>query len=316
MISSVHLSNDWRNFLKSKVITSSTERIINPWIAAIFSLAVTGLGQVYAGNPFSGIVLFLLKIISIIAIPFYSLIKSGEYLSEEITVTIFAFLLITLSAPIHAFFIVKNKKSQLLWYNSSLFYSIYTLITVTITILAILLFTTFFEIKQLPGDTPPLFRMNDIIAIKKINLKGYTHGDMVTTEADSTWVPVRVIGVPGESISCKKGRFLSDGSELPLSIFNEAELKKLALTDYDVISEINGQRRYPVRKGNSLKSSPVFLKENIYFLAPDVRESSDSFITASSGTIHGRVEGIIFSRSTGFFPGRISLPAENSLTGK
>lgn len=302
--------------MKRRVIISSTERKLNPWISLALSLTITGLGQVYSGNPFAGIILTLLRITGLLAAPFYSLMNSHEYMIEEISAVLFICILISLFSPLHAFFISSKRKAIFAWYNSISFYTIYSLTTISLTIAAFMIFISFFEFKIVREDTPPLFRKDDIISVKKINPGGYSRGDMVIEVTGSSQKILRVIGLPGDSISYEKGRFLSDGSELPLSIFNEDELHRMSLTDYDVISELNGKRRYPVKGNSAEKKSAVETTANQYYLAPDIRSTTGSFIITDSGNINGRVEGIFLSSGRGIFPGELSIPADSDFTGR
>ncbi|HOP65188.1 MAG TPA: S26 family signal peptidase [Spirochaetota bacterium] len=301
--------------MKARVIVSATERETSPWLAALLSLLVTGLGQVYAGKPLAGIIFLLLRTMSIIASPFYSLKYPGEYMAEEILCSTLACLLFSIISPMHAFWVSRKKAGFLSWYNSRFYYSLYTLAAVTLTLLSVIIFFSFFNLQKVQKETQPLFRKGDIIAVRKTDREGYRHGDIVIADTGSGDELLRIIGTPGETISYSKGRFISGGSELHLSIFSEEELSLFNLTDYDVISEQNGSVRYPAR-GRSAENTPSTpLISGEYFLAPDSRESSSLFIKADTTKIRGRVDGIIFSGWKGILPGRITLPADNSING-
>lgn len=302
--------------MKARVIVSTTERKTSPWISFILSLAVPGLGEVYAGTPLSGIIFSLSRIIGILATPFYSYINSNESMAEEILAVIILCLAITFFSALHAFYTSRKRKALLSWYNSAAFYSVFAFINILLTVVALGLFLSFFDIKKIREDSPPLFRRGDLIAVKKITPSGYSNGDIVAVETDAGEKLLRIIGVPGESISYEKGRFLSDNSELTLSIFTEEDLIKLSLTDFDVVSEQNGGVRYPVKNKVSVNTAGTLLPANEFFLAPDIRVSPEFFVKTASAKIHGRVEGILFSYETGLLPGEMSLPAENTLTGK
>jgi signal peptidase I len=205
-------------------------------------------------------------------------------------------------------------KSIQSWYNSILVYSIFSCVYIFLTVLATAFFLSFFEIKRTDEAVPPLFRKGDIIAIKKISLSGYRRGDIVVAKTDSGVKLLRVIGIPGERIEYRKGRFLSEGSELPLSIFNDDELRKIYLTDYDVISEQNGRTRYAVKSNPAINIPETTLADKEFYLAPDVRNTPELFLKIQNSGIRGRVEGIILSREEGILPGSISLPSDNFIS--
>jgi len=278
------------------------------------SLLLPGLGEVYTGIPLSGIIFSLSRLILILAPPFYSFVNSSESMTEEISVAIILFFLITAGSAIHVFFTSRRRKALLAWYNSAVFYSVFSSVNIILTIVAAAFFLSFFEIEKTGEAHPPLFRDGDIIIIKKITPSGYSSGDIVAVKTESGEKLLRVMGLPGERIAYINGRFLSDGSELPLSIFTEEELRKLSLTDYDVISEQNGKVRYAVKGTTDLKIQNLTLSDHEYYLAPDIRNIPELFLKADSGRIKGRVEGILFSRGAGILPGGTSLPADNYIS--
>ncbi len=300
--------------MKTRVIVSTTERKTHPWLSLIMSLLIPGLGEVYAGIPLSGIIFSLSRLIAILAVPFYSFINSSESMTEEIFTSIVLFFLISISSALHAFIKCRKKKTLMSWYNSSVFYSLFSCVNIILTVIVAALFLSVFEITKIDEAQPPLFRKGDLIAIKKITLSGYSSGDVVAVNIGSTLKLLRVIGLPGEKIGYTKGRFLSEGSELPLSIFTEEELRKLSLTDYDVISEQNGRVRYAVKGDPALKIAEIVLSAGEYFLAPDIRDTSELFLKAEQFRIKGRVEGVLYSGETGILPGGTSLPSDNFIS--
>jgi len=314
--SSNHSSSDRSKLLKARVIVSSTERTINPWLSFIMSLLIPGLGEVYAGTPLSGIVFSLSRIIALLAAPFYSFLNSSEPVCEEVSGAIIISLMITFFSAIHAFIKSRKKKSLLSWYNSAAFYSVFSCVNIFLTLIVIMLFFSFFEIKKTAEDYPPLFRKGEIILIKKIVQSEYSPGDVVICRTVSGEKILRVLGIPGERVEYSKGRFFSEDSELPLSIFTEEELKNLSLTDFDVISEQNGTIRYAVKNDLSYNHPEILLTVNEYFLAPDIRIFHELFLKKSAAEIKGRVEGILISTETGILPGKTSLPSENSISAK
>lgn len=302
--------------MKTRVIVSTTEKKVSPWLSFLLSLVLPGLGEIYTGTPLSGIIFALSRITAILALPFYSYINSSESMAGAVFTVIILFVVITLLSAIHAAFKSRKRMARLLWYNSAAFYSVFIFINVLFTAVALLLFISFFGIKKVQEETPPLFRKGDLIAVKKLNPTGYSRGDIVEVQTVTGGKLLRVIGIPGEKISYSRGRFLSDSSELPLSIFTEEELGKFSLTDYDVVSEQNSNVLYPVKNSTPAETQEVLLTADEYYLAPDTRTSPEYFRKAAKREIRGRVEGILLSGEGGLLPGRLSLPAENIITGK
>ena len=301
-------------FLKTRVIVSATERKTYPWLSFIMSLAIPGLGEFYAGVGLSGIIFSLSRLIAVLAIPFYSFINSFESMTEEILAVIVLFFLITILSAFHAFYRCRKEKAILSWYSSPLFYSFFSSVNILFTVISMVFFFSFFEITKTDEAHPPLFRKGDIIVIKKFIPSGYNRGDVVAVKSGAAEKILRVIGLPGERIEYRKGRFLSEGSELPLSIFTEEELRKLSLTDYDVISEHNGKVRYAVKRNPALSIPEIQLSDSEYYLAPDIRNQPELFIKAEPAMIKGRIEGILFSGEAGILPCGTSLPSDNFIS--
>jgi hypothetical protein len=72
-------------------------------------------------------------------------------------------------------------------------------------------------------------------------------------------------------------------------------MKKLSLTDFDVISESDGIIKYPVIQKKDNFTHKSALKKNEYLTAPDNRDSASEFAIVNREEIYGRVEGILFS---------------------
>jgi hypothetical protein len=122
----------------------------------------------------------------------------------------------------------------------------------------------------------------------------YKKGEMIVLK-DENLSLARIIGISGESITSEKGRFSINRSELPLSIFTEDELKSFSLTDFDVISETQGEFKYPVIQNRSNYKLNIFLKEDRYFVVPDDRNDIAGYAAVRNSNIYGRLEGLLFS---------------------
>lgn len=261
-------------------------------IAFTLSLLVTGLGQVYCGSASRGIVLMLLRVVSVIAVPCYGFINPGENMLTEIFIAVSAFLLITISSPaealVRAYLSRQTVKQK---YNRYSFYISFTIVNIILTLFSISVFFTVFELCVNPESQRPLFIKGDILAVNRINIP-YRSGETVMGQ---NCIPVRVTGLPGESVIFSNGRFSINGSELPRSIYSETELSGKSLWDNDVVLEQNGNSSYavvPSKKNIKLTATPG---KNEYYTAPDDRNMTVNFGVLTADSIKGRIEGIFFS---------------------
>ena len=303
----------WKIPLNRKIIVSTTGRKNNKWIAVFLSLFFTGLGQVYAGYAVQGIVFLLLKILSALLLPFYSLWEDSTLLAAGILTEMVIFILLSMAAALHAFILCVKVNVRSSWYNSLPSYILYGFLSSLLTLLSLIVFFSFFGIEKITDDAAPLMRKGDIIAVKKISRERFSRGELILMKKDGAVKIARIIALPGENVSCEKGRFIVDDYELPLTIFTENELHNLSVSDYDVISEQNGTWRYPVIKGSRDLNMKAVPDEKRYFVSPDDRRDSASMSRVSLEDITARVEGILYSPFSGVLPGEPYLPAE---TGK
>jgi hypothetical protein len=299
------------------------------------SIFATGMGELYSGFPQKGIILALARSISLIIIPFYSIVYSKYSYMTEVFISLIVFAVITIFSPVYAYKISLKKKTIIVQKSSSKrSIAIFAIFNVLITILSIAIFLSNFSITRSytgsdplivsggatpphnissdslidkgdinlsGGGTPPhnlssalLIDKWDILVLKKLNNDSFKRGEMILLKGDESRF-ARIIGLYEENIVYKNGRFSIDGSELFQSIFTEFEMKKLSLTDYDVISESDGIIKYPVIQKKDNFTYKYTLKNDEYLAAPDNRDLASEFIIVKDEDIYGRVEGILFS---------------------
>ena len=279
--------------MSKKIIISGKERILNPIMALIMSVFVTGLGELYSGFPHKGITLALARAISLIIIPFYAMVYSKYSYMTEIFISIICIAAITIFSPVYAYNLSLKKKTIIVQKSSSRqSIIIFAIFNVIITIISIVIFLSGFSIMRSYTGSDPLIVKGDIIVLKKVNTDSFKRGEMVLLKGTES--AFRIIGLYEENIVYKKGRFSIDGSELFQSIFTEFEMKKLSLTDYDVISESDGVTKYPVIQKKDNFTYKNTLKNNEYLAAQDNRDLSE-FVIVKGEEIYARVEGILFS---------------------
>lgn len=275
-----------------KIITSGEERRTNPAAAFILSLLAAGLGQVYCGSASRGMVLILLRIVSVVSVPCYAFINPGENLLNEIFIAVSAFLLLTILSPIEA--LIRSSLSRRVikqGYNNAVFYISFAVITTLLTALSLAVFFSVFSFYTVSSPQRPLFMRGDILAVNKAASR-FRSGETVMNRSG---IPLRIIGLPGEDVVFSGGRFSINGSELPRSVFSESELPQYSLWDNDVIAEQNGNSKYAVVPSKYKAVLRLQPGVNEYYAAPDDRDLAESYGLLKQGETSGRIEGILFS---------------------
>ena len=282
--------------MSKKIIISKNYKKTNPRIAFTLSFFFTGLGQVYAGAFYRGTIYLLLKLFIILIPPFYAITNPDAFFLNTVFYTASALVSLIIINSIDALVKgIKNPETTVQKYNNLIAYILYGAAGTLLTIIFSLLFTLVFSFYKVPQTVEPIYEKNDLVLVSKIPGKKYTHGEPVLIQKQSGMSIKRIIAIPGEKAEYKNSRFLVDGSELMLSIFSEAELKKMSLTSYDVISELNGFFKYSVKQSRIKFEFRENLKPEEYLTASDDRSEKDFHDLTEQENIYGRVEGIVFS---------------------
>lgn len=281
--------------MSKRIIISGSVRKLNPLLSFVLSLFATGTGEIYSGSPQRGIALALIRAASALAVPYYSVINIRDSHLTGVMVSVLFFLFITVSSPLHAMYLAfKNKRIVLAGYSSAKFIIFFAVSSILVTSVSVTVFFSFFSIKRINKSYPPVVEQGDIAVIKKTGNASWNRGETVVLNNENSSL-LRIIGLPEENVSYSKGRFSVDGTELSLSIFSENELKKLSLSDLNVISETSGRFRYPVIQNREKYSINMTLSRDEFFAAPDDRNSTESFLKIKNENIYGRMEGLLFS---------------------
>jgi hypothetical protein len=278
-----------------KIIISGKEKNLNPVIALIMSLAFTGMGEFYSGFPQKGAALALTRSLFLIIIPFYAIVYEKYSYMTEVLISLILFAAIIIFSPVYAYKISSKRKKitiQRLSSNQSII--IFAVFNVIITVISLNIFLSNFSIMRVFAGSDHFIDMGDIIVSKKVHKDSFHRGEMVLVKGDEFRL-ARIIGLYGENIIYKKGRFSIDGSELFQSIFTEPEMKKLSLTDYDVISESDGFIKYPVIQKKDNFTYKNTLKKDEYLIVQDNRQLSSGFDVVKGEDIYARIDGILFS---------------------
>jgi signal peptidase I len=282
--------------LSRKIIVSQNFRKANPFLAFILSFFFTGLGQIYNGSIYRGIVFFLIKIIIILTPPFLVLTNPDSYYLHIVFYSLISLVILQAANSIDAYMkCLLKRRIPLQKYNKPGIYTAYASADIVITFFCFLWFSAFFSFFSVPEKNEPLFEKKDILLVSRIPDKKYSHGETVIIKSKSGLSITRIIALPGEKAGYKNSRFLIDGSELPLSIFSEKELHSMSLTNYDIVSELNGLYKYSVIQSRTKSGFRVLLKDNEYLTSKDDRNVNEFSNVVTSDKIAGRVEGIFVS---------------------
>ena len=281
--------------MSKKIIISGRERILKPYIAFIFSFFITGAGEIYSGSPQRGIILALMRAAAPLALPFYAVTNIKSSYLTEIFLSLLFFLSVSLFSPFNALIItLKKKRIVVSKFSSVKFAAVFAGCNLIITLLALSLFFSFFSIRLIHKNYPPVIEQGDVAVINKFIGYPLRKGETILLKNDGNGI-LRLIGLQGEKVIYSKGRFSVQGSEIPQSVFTESELKKFSVADFDVISETEGSFKYPVIQNRDQYAQNITLKDDEYFAAPDDRNEISGFIKIKKENIYGRVEGVLFS---------------------
>lgn len=267
----------------------------NPLIAAVMSILLSGLGQIYNGQLCKGILLY----ISICAI---ILAASSADIHSNFYTVIFLYILsivIYLCVIIDAFRIaLKIKEFQLKQYNRWYIYLILIILHYSIVqtpVLSKIDKRTYESYKMSDSSMIPNLSIGDRFIADTIN-KGeniYQRGDIVVFHNPQRTSEVRVkrvIGLPGETIVIRnKEVFINDYR------LREPYVKH---TDPTIFPAHISSRHISSRDN----TGPLIMPTNCYFLMGDNRDLSyDSrfFNCVDGKSIHGKVTFIYWASGEG-----------------
>lgn len=280
---------------KNKIIISGADKKAGPWLAFLLSLAVTGLGQVYCGKASRGTAFMLLRVIAAISVPCYSVLLPEANVAAEIAVAVTSYLVITIMSPIEALAstLKTGGRIKMKQYTNRLFYVFFAAASLCICAISTIFFFSCFSFSRAYSAYSPLVAHGDILIINKIR-KEHTRGEMIFSRDYSL---LRIIALPGETVSYKNRVLSINGSELHRSVYSEEELNQLHLTDNNVTAEHNGMYRYAVIPSTDKFSVSIKTGEDEYCTAADERKDAGSFGIITSGAIAASFEGVLISPS-------------------
>ena len=278
--------------MKKKIIISGEVRKPRPFTAFALSIFVTGLGQVYCGEAARGIVIMLMRVLAVVAVPCYSVLYPQENMLGEVFAAIVIFVLISLISAFEALAcaafsgIVRKKRC-----NNPAYYLTFSVSSLAIIFFSFFVFFTIFGFPGASADYHPLINSGDLLVVNK-TIDKFRPGETVFSNSGT---PLRIIAMPGSTVTYSEGRFSVEGSELARSVYTEQEILAMSITDNDVVSEYNGPYRYAVIPGRDKTRLRALTGSNEYYAAPDDRREKGKFGVLPVTSAQGRFEGVLFS---------------------
>jgi signal peptidase I len=187
-----------------------------PWLAALLSFLVIGLGQLYCGRPARGALFFGLSVLIALAIPVAARIDLQVHGQPSWIAVLFATsFAIQLSAAVDAWRLARRIGTlQLHWYNKRYVYlPLLILIGVGGTVWSLQLYKSF----SVPSVAmAPTFLPGDRFILLKTAYDNWAPqpGDIIIVSKGGTFYVKRMIGVAGDRIQMKEGRLVINGVQV------------------------------------------------------------------------------------------------------
>ena len=132
--------------MKNRIITSTIPLKRSPVTAFILSFIFTGLGQIYNGDLSRGIVFFVLRILSLVIIPFYAVLKCADSCLSFFVIALAFHIIIWIASPFESLIGARRKGAEnKKTYNSIIFYFVYTILSIVLLMLSVLFVSFFFN---------------------------------------------------------------------------------------------------------------------------------------------------------------------------
>lgn len=281
-------------------IVTQTERRLKPPVAALLSLALPGLGEMYAGIPSRGFTLFIARILFLLVAPLYAAIHPGAGGMSIFLFTIASALAVTILSPLQAFLVSLGKKtSPVARYNRPWIYFLLLPAGLALTLAACINFTGTFRPFRLTDSMSPLVSGGDVAILRQPVFQPRP-GYLVLYRYNGVLRFSRVIGLPGDRVTYDGGKISVNDSPLQVRIFTGDQARRLGIAaGEDVVAEENGGVLYPITTPGAPGKKTVTCTAGTgeIILLDDRRNGPEKMITVSPGEMEGRVDGILYSPS-------------------
>lgn len=289
--------------MSDRIIITTQDKRRNPLAAFALSMAATGLGEFYNGESARGLVLFLLRLLSII-IPAYLFFQNDISSIKFIAAMPAANLILWIYSCIESTVLAARKKRIVLEkYNTAFFYITFIIITQVLIFVFILGLFMSISIKKIPDNKmAPVLLKNEFALVNLYSINNLNPGDVVFYNTSNGPRTRRLIAKSGQKVKLNGSIFYVDNSPLETGILNNKEIKSLGIMDTaKIFYEIRGAVRYPVIanpddvSGKQLKTAVFETGENMLFVAGDNRIEADNYELISAKAVIGKVEGLAYS---------------------
>ena len=284
---------------------------IEPWIAVILSLFVTGLGHIYCQRITAGVVLFLLSFAYIPVL----LVASRVGAAHDVTFFLFFALLGVLfvypCSALHSYFVAKRAREQdglrRRIDSRSIYIGMVLAGLVASTVAASGLKAFVFEAYLMPTSSmAPNLIPGDRILVNKMAYVSDApqRGDIVAfldpsdPSARRTFVS-RVIGLPGDTVAMDRNSLVLNGERLQHEAPHSERLPRVRIGSTEqLINETIGERTYTIIVGGSSESvAETTVPDGCVLLLGDHRSiarDSRHLGVVPIGTLIGKVQFVFW----------------------
>lgn len=288
----------------NRIIRSGTLFQRSPLIAFLLSLLFTGLGQLYNGELSKGMTFFVMRILSLLLIPFFLVVdEKNSYIFVFAILALFHFLIWLMAAVEALFSALRKRIFSLRAYNSIFFYCAYGFVSSLLLGIAVIAASLFFMIARMnSNDMNPTVFNGEYVLINRYAAERTGIGDAVLY-GDGGERFGRIIAEQNSAFMYKDGLFEINRLELSIGVFSDRELERRGLDNReDIFFEINN-RRYPIKylppAGSNFKKRyrPIRIQQGELLVAKDNRRMKEAYGIIKRKSIIGRVEGIIIGNT-------------------
>ncbi|HSV97662.1 MAG TPA: S24/S26 family peptidase [Spirochaetota bacterium] len=288
-----------------RIIGTVKEKERSPVLAVFISLFFTGLGQWYCGEPLRAVVLFLLRFLPIVFIPFITFADRGNHGLFVAAAMIVASIAVWAAAPVDAFFLARRRSIIPGRTNSLPVYALFALIT-TALIAAAAAMTGAMYRPHIQGDDAmePLIRKGDILLVGRFVRDLPPPGSVVVYRGDRGMLTARVMAREKDRVAHSGSMIAVNGDFLLMGIYGDIEVRKMGLDNSEqLFYEMNDGRKYPVRAVSGsgrlakYKGASAAAGEGRVFVADDNRLGREWLRSITTAALAGRVEGVLWGGS-------------------
>ena len=260
----------------------------SPLIAAILSLAATGLGQIYCGRIVRGLVMFLGSLLFAPATVVAALLPPATVVLVGLILALLTVLGVYVFAVVDAFRLARRGGDlfQSMDYNHPLVYALFILVGLTYSAGALYFIrSSVFEAFAMPSasEAPTLlpgdrFLVNKTTYQRRFVRRGDEVVFRVSSEPGLKWVR-RVIALPGDTVEVKDNEVFVNERQLPREPAPRASLGAVAqVVKGELFEETNAGRRYRILFATDTKPLPDYprakVPDEMCFVLGDNRNKS------------------------------------------